>query len=375
MRMAAEPPPPPHDEGSVGASPCKLAISDKVYWGNSAMSTINDVAKLAGVSRMTVSRVLNNSGYISQETRERVEKAIAAINYVPNALARSLRFKQTNIIALILTDITNPFFTSVARGVEDVAREQGLSVIFCNTDESEAAEITYLNILLQRQIDGFLLVPARDSSESIALLQAHAVPVVVVDRRVPHGPVDSVRSNSEQGAYELIRHLLALGHTRIAVLSGSSAVSTALDRVAGYTRALREAGIDLDRQHIFFDQFTQGDGYLMARAALAAIPPPTALFAANNFIAFGAIRAIREAGLRIPEDISIVAFDDLPQSMIWEPFLTVAAQPAYQIGQRATELLLSRMAGEGPTATQAIVLPTTLIIRKSSAPPPRLPEP
>lgn len=375
MRMAAEPPPPPHDEGSVGASPCKLAISDKVYWGNSVMSTINDVAKLAGVSRMTVSRVLNNSGYISQETRERVEKAIAAINYVPNALARSLRFKQTNIIALILTDITNPFFTSVARGVEDVAREQGLSVIFCNTDESEAAEITYLNILLQRQIDGFLLVPARDSSESIALLQAHAVPVVVVDRRVPHGPVDSVRSNSEQGAYELIRHLLALGHTRIAVLSGSSAVSTALDRVAGYTRALREAGIDLDRQHIFFDQFTQGDGYLMARAALAAIPPPTALFAANNFIAFGAIRAIREAGLRIPEDISIVAFDDLPQSMIWEPFLTVAAQPAYQIGQRATELLLSRMAGEGPTATQAIVLPTTLIIRKSSAPPPRLPEP
>jgi LacI family transcriptional regulator len=334
------------------------------------MSTINDVAKRAGVSRMTVSRVLNNSGYISQETRERVEKAIAETNYVPNALARSLRFKQTNIIALIITDITNPFFTSVARGVEDVAREQGLSVVFCNTDESEAAEVAYLDILLQRQIDGFLLVPARDSSESIALLQSRAVPAVVVDRRVPHGPVDGVRSDSEQGAYQLIRHLLDLGHTRIAVLSGSSAVSTAVDRVAGYTRALREAGIAINQQQIFFDQFTQGDGYLMARQALAAGTPPTAIFAANNFIAFGAIRAIREAGLRIPEDISIVAFDDLPQAMIWEPFLTVSAQPAYEIGQRATELLLSRLSGEGPAEIQEIVLPTTLIIRKSSAPPP-----
>ncbi|MDQ2999360.1 MAG: LacI family transcriptional regulator, partial [Chloroflexota bacterium] len=344
-------------------------------WGNRVMSTINNVAKLAGVSRMTVSRVLNNSGYISQETRERVEKAIAEINYVPNALARSLRFKQTNIIALILTDITNPFFTSVARGVEDVAREQGFSVIFCNTDESEAEEIKYLNILLQKQIDGFLLVPACDSIKSIAVLQARAVPAVVVDRRVPHGPVDSVRSDSEQGAYQLIRHLLALGHTRIAVLSGSSTVSTAVDRVAGYTRALREAGVDIDQQQIFFDQFTQGDGYLMARQALAAKPQPTALFAANNFIAFGAVRAVREAGLRIPEHISIVAFDDLPQSMIWEPFLTVAAQLAYEIGQRATELLLSRLAGEGPAETQEIMLPTTLIIRKSSAPPPSLPEP
>src|SRR6266511_1372021 len=172
------------------------------------MSTISDVAKRAGVSTMTVSRVINNSGYISQETRERVEQAIAELGYVPNALARYLRFKQTKTIALILTDITNPFFTTVARGVEDAAREQGFSVMFCNTDESETEEIEYLNVLLQKQVDGVLLVPACDSIESIAFLQSRSVPVVLLDRRLSHGKVDAVRCDSVQGAYQIVRHLL-----------------------------------------------------------------------------------------------------------------------------------------------------------------------
>lgn len=334
------------------------------------MSTISDVAKLAGVSAMTVSRVINNSGYISQEARERVERAIAELGYVPNALARYLRFKQTKTIALILTDITNPFFTTLARGVEDVARGQGFSVVLCNTDESEAEEIEYLNLLLQKQIDGVLLVPASGSSASLGLLQARAVPVVVLDRRVVGGSVDNVRGDSEQGAYLLVQHLLELGHTRIAVLSGPINVSTAADRVAGYSRAMRAAGFDADHDLIYFGEFSLDSGYRLGQQILMLDPRPTAIFAANNLIAFGASRAIRAAGLRIPDDLSLVTIDDLPVSMLIDPFLTAAAQPAYEIGRRATELLLDRLANEGPAAPQELVLPIELIIRRSSGPPP-----
>jgi LacI family transcriptional regulator len=334
------------------------------------MSTISDVAKLAGVSTMTVSRVINNSGYISQETRERVERAIVKLGYVPNALARSLRFKQTKTIALILTDITNPFFTTVARGVEDTASEQGFSVMFCNTDESQSEETEHLYVLLQKQIDGVLLVPASESAESVSLLQERGTPVVVLDRRVPGARVDAVRGDSEQGAYQLIRHLLDLGHTHVAVLSGPPTVSTAADRVAGYYRAMAEAGLDAHAAQVCYGHYTQESGYQMAQQALAATPRPTALFAANNFIAIGAFRALREVGLSVPDDLSVVAFDDLPPAMVIDPFLTVAGQPAYEMGQRAAELLFARLAGEAQAEPQEIVLPTQMIIRRSSGPPP-----
>jgi LacI family transcriptional regulator len=334
------------------------------------MSTISDVARQAGVSAMTVSRVVNNSGYISPETRERVEKAIADLGYVPNALARSLRFKQTKTLALVLTDITNPFFTTIARGVEDAASEQGFSVIFCNTDESESKEAEYLNVVLQKQVDGVLLVPASCSGDSVTFLQERKVPLVVLDRRVSDVKVDTVRCDSERGAYQLTRHLLDLGHTRIAILSGPPSVSTATDRVAGYRRALAEAGLGSRAELVYHGEFIRTSGYEMAQQALAMTPRPTALFAANNFITSGTFRAVREAGLRVPEDISIVSFDDLPMASDMGPFLTVAAQPAYEMGHRATELLLTRLSGEGPAEPQEIILPTEIIVRESSAPPP-----
>jgi len=335
------------------------------------MSTINDVAKRAGVSAMTVSRVVHHSGYVNQVTRERVERAIVDLRYVPNALARSLRFKQTKTIALILSDITNPFFTTIARCVEDTASEQGFSVMFCNTDESVDEEADYLNVLLQKQVDGVLLVPASISPESVNRLQAHSVPVVVLDRRVPDAQVDTVRCDSETGAYQLTRHLLDLGHEQIAVLAGPETVSTSIDRVNGYRRALLEAGMPVDPARITFGKFTQTRGYEMAQKALAVPSRPTALFAANNFIAIGAYHAARDAGLRIPEDISIVTFDDLPDGFVLDPFFTVMTQRAQEMGKRAAELLLARLAGSGPAEVQEIVLPCELIARKSSAPPVR----
>ncbi len=331
------------------------------------MTTLQDVAKLAGVSPMTVSRVINDSGYVHEKTRERVQRAIAELDYVPNALARSLRFKQTKTLALVISDITNPFFTTLARGVEDAASERSFSVIFCNTDESPDKETEYLNVVIQKQVDGVLLVPAFSSLESIKFLQDCGVPFVVLDRRVPELDVDIVRCDSEQGAYQLTRHLLELGHRRIAALSGPRQVTTAADRVTGYRRALVEAGLEAQAiEH--YGEYTARSGYVLAKHVLETAQP-TALFAANNFIVIGALRALKEANLRVPEDISVVAFDDLLEVIGLEPFLTVVRQPAYEIGRRATSLLLDRLSGAELGEPQEIILPTQLMIRQSTTAP------
>ncbi len=339
------------------------------------MSTISDVAKRAGVSAMTVSRVVNGTGYTSIDTRARVEAAIEELGYVPNALARQLRSKRTKTIALVVSDISNPFFTTIARGVEDYAVGHGFSVMYCNTDESETEEEQYLLMLIERQVDGVLLVPARSSGESFRLLHDHHLPVVVLDRRIAAQGVDSVRCDSEAGAHALARHLVELGHRRIAVLTGRRNISTSADRVAGCRRALEEAGLTLPDELVHwggfnFGKLNQADGHRMAMEVLAADGErPTAIFCANNFIGFGAIRALREAGLRVPDDMSVVAFDDLPEDWVSDPFLTVAAQPAYEIGHRAAALLLDRIAGDHEPSGESVVLPFELIVRRSSGPP------
>ena len=334
------------------------------------MSNIQNVATRAGVSTMTVSRVLNNSGYVSMDARRRVEAAIAELGYVPNTLARSLRSKRTRTLALVLSDITNPFFTTVARGVEDVANERGFNVILCNTDESEEKQCRYLITLLQKRVDGVLLVPARSTPGPVAWVQDRGVPVVVIDRRVPAASVDVVRGDSERGAYSLVKLLIELGHKRIAVLSGPEGVSTAADRVAGYRRAMAEAGLCCDGTLIRHDAFSQASGYRMAQQMLQLSPRPTALFAANNFIAIGAYKAVQDAAVRIPDDMTVVTFDEIPVSFVLDPFLTVAAQPAYDMGKQATELLLERLSGEATDGYREIVLPIEIIVRRSSGPPP-----
>jgi LacI family transcriptional regulator len=317
---------------------------------------------------MTVSRVINGSGYTSPESRARVNRAIAELGYMPNVLARQLRSSRTKTLALVLTDIANPFFTTIARGVEDAARAQGYAVMFCNTDESVEEELEYVRVLIQRRVDGVLLVPATDTSGSLELLRKHGLPVVVLDRHLRAGAVDEVRGDSEGGAYLAVRHLLELGHRRIAVLAGPESVSTSADRVTGYRWALLEAGVDPGAQQIIFGEYTEASGYEMTGRVLGIADRPTAIFAGNNFIAFGAIQRLREAGLEIPDDMSIVVFDDLPQGWII-PFLTVISQPAYEIGKQAAELMLERLASEEPIAPRTIVLPSSLIVRRSSAPP------
>jgi len=329
------------------------------------MPNIHDVARRAGVAPITVSRVINNSGYFSEEIRQRVETAIKELGYVPNTVARSLRSKKTQTLALVLTDITNPFFTNIARGVEDIASDAGFMVIYCNTDESEVEEEKYVQMLLQKQVDGMLLVPARSEPSIISKIQARGKPVVVIDRRIEGLESDVVRCDSEGGAYQLTQLLLGLGHRHISVLSGPRYVSTAADRVAGYQRAMAEASLS-DGECIYFGSYHQKSGYEMAKQALAVTPRPTAFFAANNFIAIGALSALQEAGLHVPEDFSVVAFDDLPPSLTTFPFLTAIAQPAYEMGKRAAELLLARLQGKANQPYQVVVLPTELFIRQST---------
>ncbi len=216
------------------------------------MSTIRDVASRAGVAPITVSRVINDSDYVSAATRKRVEAAIEELGYVPNMLGPSLRFKQTMTLALLLTDITNPFWTTVARGVEDVAQANGYSIILCNTDESEVKQEQYLDMLLRRRIDGIVLVPARSVPEPIYAIRKQNIPVVILDRQIPGLDVDIVRADSEDGAYQLTEHLLSLGHRQITMLAGPQAVSTAVDRVSGFRRALTDAGLPEDTAQIYW---------------------------------------------------------------------------------------------------------------------------
>jgi len=339
------------------------------YEEEEKMPTIRDVAKQAGVATMTVSRVINNSGYVSDTTRAKVESAIAELGYIPNMLGPSLRFNQTNTLALILTDITNPFWTTVARGVEDAAQEKGYSVILCNTDESIQKQDQYLTMLLKRRIDGILFVPADNEAEPVRLIQKHNIAVVVLDRLISNMDVDVVRGDSFGGAYQLATHLIELGHQHIAVLSGPKNIFTSVERVAGFRQAMEEAGLEHNLENVYWGSFSQTLGCEMAEQALKSTPRPTAFLAVNNFIANGALQTFSQAGLRVPEDVSVVTFDDIPTIINPVPFLTVATQPAYEMGYQATQLLLARLSDEGPNERQEIVLPTKVVVRKSSAPP------
>jgi len=333
------------------------------------MATIREVAKLAGVAPITVSRVINNTSYVSQKTRERVEAAIEELAYVPNMLGPSLHFKRTMTLAVVVSDITNPYWTTVIRGIEDIAQENGYFTILCNTDESEERQDHYIHMLLQRRIDGILLVPTSSSPSPIKLIQRQDIPVVILGRQLAGVDVDIVRTDSITASYQLVRYLLSLGHRRIAVLTGPQKVSVAVDRVSGYLQALQEAGVPEDEAHVYWGSFTQESGYEMTQQMLLAESLPTALVATNNFLAIGVMWALRERNLRVPEDFALVTFDDIPPALASNPFLTAVTQSAREMGQRATQLLLDRLKNESDVAPQHIFLPTEMVIRGSSGGP------
>lgn len=329
------------------------------------MTTISDVAKLAGVSPVTVSRVLNRVGNVNAVTQQRVERAIEELGYVPSGVAKSLRSKRTNSLALILPDIQNAFWTTVARGVEDAAQSHGYSVFLCNTDENPAKQLRYLDVVVSQRVDGVMIAPFGSDGDDLALLRTRNTPTVVIDRQVSGWDVDSVIGDSLSGARALASHLISLGHQRIAMLAGPAGTATALDRVAGYRIALAEAGIEEDPRLVQFGEFKALSGEHMMAQVLDSGVNPTAVFAANNAISMGVLDELERRGLGVPQDIALVCFDDLPNTSRIFPFLTVAVQPAYEIGANAAQLLLSRLEANVPLQPRHVVLPTRLIIRYS----------
>ena len=243
----------------------------------------------------------------------------------------------------------------------------GYTVIFCNTDEFESKEENYANLLAQRKVDGVLLVPACGNAKIIKFLESNGVIVVVLDRRVSGVKTDFVRSDSENGARSLIKLLIDLGHEKIAMITGPKDVSTSVDRVAGYQQVLSEAGLS-ENELVYYGAFNQQSGYELTYQAMSHMPRPTAIFGANNFITIGIIKALHDLHVNVPEDISVVGFDDLPESMLVRPFLTVARQPAYEMGRSATELLLKRISGDLSEDCQEINLRAEIIERESIGP-------
>src|SRR6266851_3831201 len=332
------------------------------------MATVHDVARRAGVSTSTVSHVVNNTRFVSDELRARVLAAMRELDYTPNAAARMLSLKRSHTIGLIVSDIRNPFFASVARGVEDVAQEQGYTLVLCNSDESAERETACLNALESRAVDGVLLASAGHADEHLARLVRAGYPIVLVDRDLPELGAPAVLLDNEGAAYSAVWHLITRGHRRIGMLSGRAAISTTTERVAGYRRALREAELELDDRLVVSGESTSEGGVIAADAVLDLHEPPSAIFSGNNLMSIGALQAIGNRGLLVPEDVALVGFDDFPfpWSDAFRPHLTTIAQPTYELGRRAAEILVHRLKGSKWIPAERVVLEGKLVVRESS---------
>ncbi|CAM4243507.1 LacI family transcriptional regulator [Paenibacillus endophyticus] len=332
------------------------------------MVTIYDVAAKASVSAMTVSRVINNTGKISDKTRAKVKRVMEELGYVPNQTARSLVLQQTKLLFLLITDIMNPFYTTLARGAEDAAKRSGYRLLFGNSDESIEKESDYVTTILTTRVDGVLVAPAGDPSlPHLESLRKHKVPFVLLDREVPGIECDIVLGDSKDGARRLVEHLVAKGHRNIAFVNGSPSVSSARLRLQGYQDGMKLSDLAYNERYVFETSFGPlSDLTEMGQWLDQLDPAPTAIVAGNNVLAVEILRLFRERGISVPEDISIVCFDDLGPYSEVEPFLTVAAQQAYQFGYMGMQMLVERIQ-ERETALpwKKIVLPADLVIRRS----------
>ncbi|MGC1370921.1 MAG: LacI family DNA-binding transcriptional regulator [Candidatus Sulfotelmatobacter sp.] len=331
---------------------------------------MRQIAERAGVSIGTVSHVINETATVRPKLRERVIEAIRSMGYQPSALAQGLRKNRTNMLGMVIPDITNPFFPGVVRGVEDVAYKRSFRVILCNADNDPSKEESYVRELRSYHIAGLLIIPA--SGEDIAgHLRAYvsaSIPVVCIDR-VPDGwKGDAVLVANAEGAYRMTRHLIDMGHRRLAVIAGPLKLTNAAERLQGFTRALDEARIEIEPELMQEAGFDTASGYQAALRLLQMLPRPTAIFACNDLMAFGVLQAARELNLRCPEDLSIAGFDGLEFTKFTDPSLTSVYQPGYQLGATAARLLLQRVDGV-PFAPKKLLLPTELKKRNSVAPP------
>lgn len=311
------------------------------------MATIRDVAKEARVSIATVSHVINETRYVSQELAVRVQTAMERLNYFPNGIARSLKTQKTHTIGLIISDISNPFFSTLVRGVEDAAAENGYSVIISDTDEDLVKEKLYIRVLIQRRIDGLIIAPTGKEDQDLRLLSERGIPLVFVDRKLDGVEADSVLSKNIEGAYQATKYLIKNGHRRIGIILGLKDVSTSEERFIGYKKALKEFAIAEDRELIAQGNFKIEGGMKACKQLFSLQNPPSAVFSLNNLTTIGVLRTLRELGLRYPKDIEVVGFDDSEWVDMLDFSLPTVVQHPYEMGYQATQLLFARIKGEG----------------------------
>ncbi|HSB66464.1 MAG TPA: LacI family DNA-binding transcriptional regulator [Anaerolineales bacterium] len=330
--------------------------------------TMSDVARQAGVSLMTVSRVINNKGDVSSETRQRVLEIISNLGYRPSAIARSLATKETSTIGLVIPDVSNAFFAEITQGVERLAYSKGYHVFLCNTEEDPQRELAVIQSLEEKRVDGLILCSSRLDEEKLIDILANLPAVVLINRRV-HQTVedtfDSVTLDDERGGWLAAHHLIKSGHRQIGFLAGPPASYSGAGRRKGFLAALQEAGVNwLDGWMKHCQPSVEG-GYEATRYLLGTYPQLTALFCFNDLVAVGALQACDELDRRVPQDLAIVGHDDIPVAALVSPTLTTCRVPRYELGARAVNALLERL-HDCPGECSQIVLQPELVIRESA---------
>lgn len=318
------------------------------------------------MSTATVSRALNGTGQIAPATRAAIESAVEQLGYRANTIARSLVTKSTQTIALLLPDISNPFYAALVGGIQQHALSQGYTMLLCTTEGEAEREEQYLSLLRAKQVDGALVDGLRLPPDRIARFVEDGFPIVCLDRDVDSNSIPLVQVDNRLGGRLATEHLLGLGHTRIGHVTGSHVLGISEERLAGYREALVNAGVEADARLVAEGRFTEDGGYDGARTLLAASPDVTAIFAANDLSALGVLNALAESGRRVPDDVSVVGFDDLRLSAFTSPPLTTIRQPATEIAQRATELLLDLTRGKRVDELRHLLEPA-LIVRSSTS--------
>jgi len=329
--------------------------------------TLKQVAEKAGVSLGMAGRVLGNYGSFSEATKKRVTEAARALNYTPNIIARSLRTQLTKTIGVLISDITTFFWTTLVRGIQDKAGKAGYSVILCNSDDESENEQLYLSTLFERNVDGLIVSPTPHNHSYLKRLARSMVPIVLVDRGVKGLRVPTIKTDNRVGVYEAVKHLIDLGHDRIAIITGIPGVETSEERLEGYRQALQDSGIPIRKTLIKEGYFQKDRAFSATEELLRMKTVPSAIFVSNEPMVSGCILALKKRGLSIPTDIAVIGFDDPVWASYMDPPLTAVSQPSYTMGILAFDYLLAQISGSGRDRKYLndVILKPTLVIRES----------
>lgn len=328
------------------------------------MASIKDVARHANVSISTVSHVVNRTRFVSDKARADVEAAIRALDYVPSAVARSLKSKTTKTLGMLIPNCSNPYFAEIVRSVEDHCFASGYTLILCNTDDEPRRQSVYLQVLAEKRVDGLIIISTGETSDLHDLLQGLTTPTVLLDREVTHVHCDLVETAHLLGGQVATEHLVALGHRHIACIGGPADLSPSAQRIQGWRNALAAAGLADDL--LWHSDFSSQGGFTAMQEILQSAHRPTAVFVCNDLMGIGALSAAHEAGLRVPQDLSVIGFDDIELARFTSPPLTTIVQPKQRIGQLAVDMLLERIQG-GRLDAKQILLQPELVVRASTA--------